>query len=178
MEKWESYEQVAAYLLDQFAKEFGPERVEGKQELLGQRSGTTWEIDGKGVRQGDSGFVIVECRRYTTSRQNQEKIGSLAYRILDIGAAGGIVVSPLGLQEGAEKVAAAENILSVQLDPNCNRFEYMLSFLNRVMVGVHDRVATKDEVLVQVILNREAQDSPTVKDEVSVVVWRAAKRNE
>ena len=135
METWKTYEEVAAYLLNQFATKFGLERVEGKQAVSGQRSGTTWEIDGKGLHKGDQGFVIVECRRYTTSKQNQEKVGGLAYRIIDTGAAGGIIVSPLGLQEGAEKVAAAENITDVRLNENCNQFEYVMSFLKNVMIG-------------------------------------------
>ncbi len=36
MAKWESYEEVAACLIDQFAYEFGLERVEGKQEVIGK----------------------------------------------------------------------------------------------------------------------------------------------
>ncbi len=135
---WKSYEEVAAYLLDQFACEFGLERVEGKQVIRGLQSGTNWEIDAKGVRRGNTGFLIIECHRYTTSRQNQGKVGSLAYCIIDTGAAGGIVVSPLGLQEGAEKMAAAENIVSMQLDQNSTRHEYVLRFLNKVMVGLAD----------------------------------------
>jgi hypothetical protein len=135
---WRTYEEVAAFLLDKFGHEFGLKTVEGKQLIDGLRSGTPWEIEGKGIREGDSGFVIIECRRYTTSRQNQEKTGALAYRITDTGAAGGIVVSPLGLQEGAKKVAAAEKILEVHLDKNSTAFDYVLSFLNRVMVGLTD----------------------------------------
>src|SRR5205814_10657234 len=103
MQQWESYEQVGTYLLDSFAAEFGLERVEAKQKVPGLESGTSWEIDAKGVRQGNDGFVIVEFRRYIKSRQNQGKMGELAYRIIDTGANGGIIVSPLGLQEGAEK---------------------------------------------------------------------------
>ena len=56
----------------------------------------------------NEGFVIIECRRYTKSRQSQEKIGGLAYRILDTGARGGILISPLGMQEGASKIADVE----------------------------------------------------------------------
>jgi hypothetical protein len=55
--RWESYEEVATYPLSQFAQEFGLDRVEGKQEVGGRRSDTTWEIDAKGVRQGNTGFV-------------------------------------------------------------------------------------------------------------------------
>ncbi|MBM3825016.1 MAG: hypothetical protein FJ404_19395 [Verrucomicrobia bacterium] len=150
MAKWGSYEEVAAYLLHQFASEFGLERVEGKQDVVGKRSGTSWAIDAKGFRQGDSGFVIVECRRYTTSKQNQEKVGSLAYRIIDTGAVGGIIVSPLGLQEGAERVAAAENIVSLQLDADSTQHQYVLRFLNKVMVGLQDTISFKESLEIEV----------------------------
>ena len=65
--KWESYEEVAQYLLNQFAENFGLGTVEGKQIIPGQ-SGTNWEIDAKGLITEGEGFLIVECRRYTTSR--------------------------------------------------------------------------------------------------------------
>ena len=87
--RWESYEEVATHLLSQFTQELGLDRVEGKQEVVGQRSDTTGEIDAKRVRQGNTGFGIVECRRYATSKQNQEKAAALAYRIIDAGANGG-----------------------------------------------------------------------------------------
>lgn len=150
MPQWESYEQVGTYLLDQFAAEFGLDRVEAKQEVTGQRSGTSWEIDAKGVRQGNDGFVIVEFRRYTTSRQSQEKIGGLAYRIIDTGAKGGIIVSPLGLQEGAGKIASAEKVVNVILNESCNRYEYIMQFLNKVMIGVQDIASVKDSVEIEV----------------------------
>lgn len=114
------------------------------------RSGTTCEIDAKGIRKGSTGFLIVECRRYTSSKQNQENVGALAYRILDTGAEGG-VVSPLGLQEGAQSVASAENILSVQLNDNSTRHEYVLRFLNKLMGGLSDTMTLKDSVELQVM---------------------------
>ena len=79
---WRTYEEAAAFLLNSFAEEFGIDWVEGKQHVTGNRSGTEYEIDAKGVRVADGGFMLVECRRYTTSRQSQEKVGALAYRIL------------------------------------------------------------------------------------------------
>lgn len=138
---WQSYEEVAAYLLNCFANEFGLDRVEGKQNIQGQRSGTTWAIDAKGVREGNESFFIVECRRYTTSKQNQEKLGGLAYRIIDTGAVGGIIVSPLGIQEGAAKIAVAENIISIQLDANSTPTEFGLQFLKKIFIGVEIRAA-------------------------------------
>lgn len=150
MPLWESYEQVGTYLLNQFAAEFGLDRVEPKQGMLGQRSGTSWTIDAKGMRQGNDGFVIVEFRRYTTSRQSQEKMGGLAYRIIDTGAKGGIIVSPLGLQEGAEKIASTENIVNVLLNEDCNRHEYIMRFLNNAMIGMQDTVRFKETIRIEV----------------------------
>lgn len=149
--KWETYEQVARYLLDKFSEKFGLERVEGKQTVPGSRSGTNWEIDAKGIRDGRSGFLIVECRRYTTSKLTQEDIGGLAYRIMDTGADGGIIVSPFDLQEGAAKVAKAENVVNVILHPDSTPTEYFMRFLQQVFVGLHDRMSIRDSGRVQVI---------------------------
>ena len=44
--KWETYEEVATYLLNEFADKFGLSRVEGKQQLKGIE--TNWEIDANG----------------------------------------------------------------------------------------------------------------------------------
>ena len=137
---WKTYEEVATYLLGEVAHELGLDRVEGKQAISGKRSGTDWEIDAKGVRSGEEGFVIIECRRYTKAKQNQEKIGALAYRILDTSAAGGIVVSPIGLQAGAAKVASSEGIIHVHLDRNSTKQQYFLQFLNKLFVGIHAQV--------------------------------------
>jgi hypothetical protein len=145
---WESYEQVAQYLLDQMAEHFGLSHVEGKQKIEGKRSGTIYVIDGRGVAKGGEGFVILECRRYTTSRQKQENLAALAYRMLDTGAKGGIVVSPLGLQEGARKIAKAENVMSVHLGENSTTKNYVLGFLNNIFVGVTDTVCVSEDVVV------------------------------
>ena len=147
---WSTYEQVATYLLDKNAKEFGLEKVEGKQSISGQRSGTNWVVDAKGIKDNGIGFVIIECRRYITSKQNQEKMGALAYRIIDTGASGGIIVSPKGLQSGAEKVASSEGILEVMLDANSTPHEFAMRFLNKLMVGIHETVSCSDTVSVTV----------------------------
>lgn len=132
---WRDYEDASVYILDQIASHLGLdlERVEGKQHVYGS---TDWEIDGKGVKLGDEGFIIIEARRHPKAKQNQEQVGGLAFRISDTGASGGIYVSPLGFQEGAKKVAAATCIHEVKLGPNSTRTEYVLRFLNRVFVGL------------------------------------------
>lgn len=143
---WESYEEVATYLLNQFAEHFGLEYVEGKQSVPGNKSGTSWNIEAKGVAENGEGLLIVECRRYTTSRLDQESIGGLAWRIQDIGAQGGIIVSPLELQIGAKKVAACENIHHVILDQNSTTSQYVLRFLNKVFVGITASVGVSAEM--------------------------------
>ncbi len=149
--KWKDYEEVAIYLLDQFKKEFGLIDVEGKQKISGYRSGTNWEIDAKGINEKGEGFIIIECRRYTTSKQNQEKLGSLAYRIMDTGASGGIIVDPLGLQEGAQKIAKSENIIHVTIDANSTSDQFSMKFLNKIMLGLCEYITMKDEAMVELI---------------------------
>jgi hypothetical protein len=117
------------------AEEFGLEKVEADKTVIGLRSGTKWRIEARGIAAGGDKFVIIECRRYTRSRLDQESVGGLAYRISDSGASGGILVSPLGLQEGAAKVAAAENIIPVILDEQSSSTDYVIKFLDKIKVG-------------------------------------------
>lgn len=138
---WESYEQVAQYLLNSLAHEFGLGKVEGKQIVPG-KSGTTWEIDAKGILLDGVGFVVIECRRYLTSRLTQEDVAAVAYRIQDVGGQGGIIVSPLDVQEGAKKIAEHEGIARVQLDPESTTTDYVLRFLSKVFVGLTATLAT------------------------------------
>jgi hypothetical protein len=151
MRKCDTYEEVAAYLLNRFAADLGLERVEEKQPIPGKESGTAWVIDAKGVRESDGATVIVECRRHTTSKAKQEQLAALAYRIIDTEAGGGIYVSPLGLQEGATRVAAARNIVSVQLWPDSTQTEHMLRFLNKIFAGLQETITLTDHVTCEVI---------------------------
>ncbi|MFQ5812000.1 MAG: restriction endonuclease [Anaerolineae bacterium] len=164
--KWETYEEVAAYLLEQMADKFGLDRFEGKQKVIGHRSGTEWEIDAKGVSDAGDIFLLVECRRYTTSRQSQEKVGALAYRIHDTGALGGIIVSPLGLQSGAEKVAKAENIHSVILDPNSTTTDYFLEYLNEIQIGLSERITISEKVTITMIKGGEVLEKQEIGDTI------------
>lgn len=147
-QSWETYEQVAVHIMNQIAGQLGLEHVEGKQHVYGSHSGTVWEIDGKGVRDGTEGFVIIECRRYPKSRQKQEQVAALAYRITDTGANGAIIVSPLGFQEGAKKVATANAIHEVRLGPDSTRTDYILSFLEKAFLGMSDAGAAIDTLTV------------------------------
>ena len=146
--KWESYEEVATFLLNQMVEEFNLKEFQEKQKVKGKKSGTWYEIDAKGVSEKGDIFLIVECRRYTKSKQSQENIAALAYRILDTGAEGGIIVSPLGVQSGARKIASAEKIYNVILYPNSTRSEYVLQFLNKIRMGFEDKIPLSDSITI------------------------------
>jgi hypothetical protein len=146
---WSSYEDVAVHLLNAIANELGLDVVEGKQIVPG-KTGARWEIDAKGVRDRDGAFVVIECRRHTSRKINQEQAGGLAFRIGDTGAAGGIIVTPLGLQKGAEKVAAASGIQTVLLREDSTTTEYILQFLNRIFVGTSDFAGLSDNAQVTI----------------------------
>ena len=131
--------------------------MEGKQPLPGQESGNDWTVDAKGVRESDGATIIIECRRYTTSKAKQEHMGGLAYRIIDTAAGGGIYVSPLGMQEGAARVAAARNIIDVRLAPDSSMQEFVMQFLNRIFAGVSSTLGIGCEVSCVLI---PAQNTP------------------
>jgi hypothetical protein len=136
-EKWKTYEEVALHLLKRFAEHFGVGRFESKQLVAGD-SGTEWEIDAKGCAADGSYFIIVECKRHTKTRISQAITGGLAWSIRDAGASGGILVSPLGFQEGAKKVANNSGIVEVRLDQNSTTTDFVLCFLNKVCIGFSD----------------------------------------
>jgi hypothetical protein len=123
-------------LLEKVSDTFGLglERVEGKQKLVGE-SGMKWTIDGKGVKTDDGAIVVIECRRYTTSKLKAEDMGAVVFRIADVGAAGGIVVTPIGVQEGGEKIAKHNGIDVVRLNEGATMTDFMMTFLEKVVAG-------------------------------------------
>lgn len=147
--RWQTYEEVAAYLLNQLAEHFGVGQFEGKQVVAGD-SGTKWEIDAKGCTDGGGRVIVVECKRHTKSGISQAITGSLAWTIKDVDADGGILVSPLGLQEGAKKVAANANIVEVVLNQDSTTTDYMLSFLNQIHIGISETVHVTDHLVIEI----------------------------
>lgn len=144
IEEWETYEQVARYLLEKIKDDLNLKEVQGKQVLEG-KSGAHWEIDAKGVSLHNEKIILIECRR-RSSRQNQEALGGFAYRIRDTGAQSGIIVSPLELQIGAQKVAQHENIVHVKLSKDSTPTDFLMQFMNKFFVGFSETVTAKDSV--------------------------------
>ena len=75
---------------------------------------------------------------------------ALAFTIQDVGAEGGILVSPLGLQAGAKKVASKANIKEVVLTENSTTTSYMMQFLDQIHMGDEARLELTDHLLIEV----------------------------
>jgi hypothetical protein len=134
---WETNEDVVRFLLGKLgdALGLGLESVEGQQTLVGA-SGAKWEIDAKGVKADGDAIVVIECRRYPKDSLKQSAVAALAWTISDLNASGGIVVTPIGVQQGGQLVfATAAGIQVVQLDADSTTENYMLKFLGDVFVG-------------------------------------------
>lgn len=136
---WQSYEEIAAFVLDQCAEEFGLSRVEGKQKVAG-KSGTKWEADARGWTEGNTTHFLVECKEHAKAGISQALTATLAYQILDTDASGGFLVSPKGLHSGAKKVAAANNIHEIKLDPKSTKAAYFGEWLGNLRVGFHEEI--------------------------------------
>jgi hypothetical protein len=131
---WSVYEDAARRVISDIRQHLGVAAIEGKQGVQGD-SGTIWEIDAKAWRDGLNNFLIVEVRRHTTSRLNQEHVAAIAYRIHDVGGDGGIVVSPHPMQKGANIVADHEDIAHIILSKDSTPENYLAEFMGKRFLG-------------------------------------------
>jgi hypothetical protein len=145
-------------LLDKFAQHLGFDQVEGKQKIIGLISNREIEVDGKAVRTGQEGIFVVEFKDHNRKVVPSD-LEALAFRIQDVGASGGIIVTPIGLQDGAKCIAEATNIMTATLSTDPTPTEFALRFVKHVMVGLEDRL-------------------DGLRDEATCVVHRVNKPNE
>jgi hypothetical protein len=125
-----TYEEVAAVLLHQMAAEFGVPRGDGRQTARGKAP--NWEIEVNGSAVNGAMFLVVACRWHKTPHLSQAAMGGLAYRIEETGAQGGIVVRRLGVQDGAEHIAAAATMQTVHLDANHTGTDDLLTLFHQL----------------------------------------------
>lgn len=141
---WKKYEAASRQIIQSFCNEFGIASVQSETKLTG-KCGTEWSVEGTATLVKGEGFLILECRRYKTKRLNQEALGALAYRIQDTGAVGGIIVSPLPLQKGAQYIADAVNIIPIQIESWSTSVNYLAKILGKTFrgYGFQDTVSVK-----------------------------------
>lgn len=135
---WRNYEELARHVLLSFADMLGISEVEAKQRLAGA-SGTKWEIDAKGVMADGYGFLIIECKERDDARLKQDDIASLAFKVKDVGAHGAVIVTSIGLQEGAEKIAKYCDFKVVYLPKNQSFEQFVAHCGNRIFQKLSDR---------------------------------------
>ena len=124
-ESWQDFEKLARHVLMHFADALGVSEVEAKQRLKGE-SGTRWEVDAKAITKDGKGFLVVECKEWKTSIP-QSVLGTLVYSIQDTGASGGIIVTSVGLQKGADIIAKHEGVHVVKLAPGGTFSDFLAS---------------------------------------------------
>ena len=131
---WKTYEDAARTVIEHLRRELGISSVEGKQDVSG-KCGTSWELDARALVADGERFLVVEVRRYTSDRLKQEDLAAIAFRIADVGASGGIVVSPLPMQRGAELVAHSVGIEHVRLTPESSPTDYLAEYMGKRYIG-------------------------------------------
>ncbi len=101
-------------------------KIQSKQRLSG-KSGTEWEVDAYGYH--DNELILIECKHYKNeTRVDQNIVAAFAYIIKDVGAECGIIVTTVGLQDGAKKVADAENIRLIEVHRNSTDENFFVRF--------------------------------------------------
>jgi hypothetical protein len=148
---WECYEKVTRQILDNLRLELGFASVEGKGDKPAT-SETDWEADATCYRLDDGEMVLIECKHWS-SRVDQATMGSFAFSIIDTGAAGGLMVTPVGYQEGAVKVANARKIGMATLNANATDRAYVLRIANQLFAGVVSEIHVDSVVTAVVVRN-------------------------
>jgi hypothetical protein len=128
---WQNYEELARHVLLHFADIVGISSVEVKQRLQG-RSGTCWQIDAKGICSDGAGFLVIECKERKSSRLNQRTIAALAFTVRDVGATGAVIITSIGLQKGAKKVASQLGLHEMYLPKESTFEDFVAKCGNRV----------------------------------------------
>ncbi|MBD2129460.1 restriction endonuclease [Microcoleus sp. ZQ-A2] len=104
----------------------------------GKKTGADWKADAFGYDL-DGGLVLIECKHYKKGKLKQNQVGGFAYTIQDTGAKRGIIVTTLGLQSGAIKVAKAENITLIRLDYNSTDKDFTVHLVNRAVIQITEQ---------------------------------------
>ena len=137
--RWETYEEVTKQLLNDVRDYFGLSRAEEKQKVKGL-SEAEWEVDVVAYNVDGGKLVLVECKHRSKAALSQDSLAGFAYKIKDAKADHGIIVTTIGLQEGAYKIAKSEGITVIKLDYNSTSDNYIAQITNQIFVKRTDNV--------------------------------------
>ena len=131
---WKKYEEYTrAILNDERVKKYLEEhfnlpdiKIQSKEKFSG-KCGTEWEVDAYAY--DDNDLILIECKHYKSeTRVDQNIVAAFAYIIKDVSAKYGIIVTTVGLQSGAKKVANAENIRLIEVHQNSTDENFFVRF--------------------------------------------------
>jgi len=146
VKNWKNYEDVTKQILSDVRDCLGLGRIEGKQKVRGKISGAKWEVDLVAYGATDEKLILVECKQRSNSKLRQSDLAKLAYTIEDTGADRGIIVTTIGLQDGAKKIAGAEKITEMRVDPTSTSENYIAQITNQIFGKRSERVHISDSV--------------------------------
>lgn len=138
-QEWETYEDVARQLIDDIKIYLGLSLVNEDKREFKKNDGGKCEIDISAYDLSDGKLVLVECRK-KKKRLSNEEIDGFAYRIQQTNAKRGIIVTPLGLQQGARIAADGAKISLIRLDENSNKENYIARITQQIFLKVTDQM--------------------------------------
>lgn len=81
-------------------------------------------------------------------------MAAIAWTISDVGTSGGIVATPLGVQEGGQIVAKSAGIEIIHLDADSTTSDYVLKFLDKVFLGASSELRVADTFTAEIEVSR------------------------
>lgn len=176
---WRRYEDAARAVLKAIGPALGISGVGPKEKKPGA-SGTDWELDATAWVEGQEGFLVVEVRRYATSRLKQKDMGAFAFCVQDVGASGGIVVSPLPPQRGATVIAKSKGFACVRLSLDSTPDTYLAEFMGKQFHGVLVREVAhlQDHCSATVVHDATQIEGAHATDRCDAVVRRRDDRSD
>jgi len=142
----DEFERVTRVILHNLRQHLGYEKIEGSKRYKGKSSGRKRQIDAT-VYRTDGKMIIVECKRHKR-KVGIKSIGEFYYVInREVGAGGGLIVSSVGFDAGAQAVANAEKIGMVILNADATEQDYILEIADQLWRGISfiDIVPIADE---------------------------------
>ncbi|MEH2402937.1 restriction endonuclease [Nostoc sp.] len=135
--EWETYEDVARQLIDDIKFHLGLSLVNEDKRKFKKNDGGECEVDVSAYDMSDEKLVLVECRK-KKEPLSQEEVHGFAYRIQQTNAKRGIIVTTIGLQQGARIAADGAKIALIRLDGNSAKQEYIAKITQQIFVKVTD----------------------------------------
>jgi len=120
-----SYEQFVEHMYKRISRGTSA-KVRRNKKYVGKSSGHRHQIDVSvetSVLGGLSLLILVECKHYRDKVKVRDLL-AFAERIHDIGAHKGVVVTTIGFQRGAIKIANAHGIALVKTQPQWQHIKY------------------------------------------------------